>query len=88
MYENIYIKYTYSNTELSFWSPHIKISAIHRNDSTNIPLLLSDTVVFLQRMLCKYFNRSKEWGFLGRPQPPPNQLRLRNITALVYRTVY
>ena len=35
--------YTHSNTELSFWSPHIKISAIERNVSTISGLLLSVT---------------------------------------------
>lgn len=78
---------TYSKTELSFWSPHINISAIHLSDSTNVPRLLSDTVVFLQRILCKYFNLSKEWGFLGRPHEAPNQLLLRNMTARVSSTL-
>lgn len=55
---------------------------MHLKDSTNVPLLFSETVVFLHRMLCKYFSLSNEWGFLGRPQAPPNQLLLRNMMSL------
>lgn len=73
------IKSTYSNTEESFWSPQIKISAMDRKVSTNSPLLCSDTVWFLDKTLYKYFRCSNEWRFFGRPQPPPNQLLLRNM---------
>lgn len=72
---------TYSNTEESCWSPHINISAILRKDSTNKPLLFSDTVVFFSKTLYKYFKWSNDRRFFGLFQPPPNQLRLRNISS-------
>lgn len=71
--------HTHSNTDESFWSPQIRISAMHRSDSTSRPRLLSDTVWLRSRMLCKYFRCSSEQRFFGFDQPPPNQLRLRNM---------
>ena len=38
---------TYSKTRESFWSPHMRISAMDRNVSTMVCLLLSVTVGFL-----------------------------------------
>lgn len=70
---------TYSNTDESCWSPQINISAMLRKDSTSSPRLLSDTVGFRSKTLYRYFKWSKDRRFLGRFQPPPNQLRLRNI---------
>lgn len=79
---------TYSNTDESCWSPHIKISAIHLNDSTSKPLLFSDTVWFFSSVECKYFKWSRESRFLGLFQPPPNQLRLRNILRVLWEADY
>lgn len=71
--------YTHSNTDESFWSPQIRISAMQRNDSTRRLRLFSETVGFRSRMLCKYLRCSRDNRFFGLLQPPPNQLRLRNM---------
>lgn len=77
-------QYTHSNTVESFWSPQIRISAMHRNDSTNNPLLFSDTVWLRSSTLCRYFRWSNDRRFFGLPAHPPNQLRLRNIFFLFW----
>lgn len=51
---------TYSNTELSFWSPQIRISVIDLKLSTNSPLLFSDTVVFFSKTVYRYFRCVKD----------------------------
>lgn len=77
--------WTYSKTEESCWSPHIRISAMLRKDSTRRPRLLSETLVFFSRRPYKYLRCSRDRRFLGLFQLPPNQLLLRNIiSANVY----
>lgn len=51
---------TYSNTELSFWSPQMRISVMERMVSTSRFLLWSVTVVFLVRTW--YIYLKKRWG--------------------------
>lgn len=46
--------HTYSNTELSFWSPQMRISVMERMVSTRRFRLWSVTVVFLVRTWCMY----------------------------------
>ena len=46
--------YTYSNTLLSFWSPHMRISAMDLSVSTRRLLLASVTVWFLYNTEYKY----------------------------------
>lgn len=48
---------TYSNTELSFWSPQMRISVMERMVSTRRFLLWSVTVVFLVRTWYIYLER-------------------------------
>ena len=47
-------RYTYSNTLLSFWSPHMRISAMDLSVSTRRLLLASVTVWFLYNTEYKY----------------------------------
>ena len=49
-----YTRYTYSNTLLSFWSPHMRISAMDLSVSTRRLLLASVTVWFLYNTEYKY----------------------------------
>lgn len=60
---------TYSKTEESCWSPHIKISAMQRRLSTSKLLFVSETVVFFSSKEYRYFRCSSERRFLGRFQP-------------------
>lgn len=54
------LKNSYSNTELSFWSPHMRISVIDRMVSTNRLRLWSVTVVFLVRTWYIYLKHGEK----------------------------
>lgn len=54
-----WLRSTHSNTELSFWSPQIRISVMERMVSTSRLRLWSVTVVFLVKMWYMYLKEKK-----------------------------
>lgn len=63
----------YSNTELSFWSPQIRISVMERMVSTSRFRFCSVTVVFLVKTWYRYLKKRKENEAL--PTEMANQAR-------------
>lgn len=59
--ESKMLRSTYSNTELSFWSPHIRISVIERIVSTSRLRLWSVTVVFLVKTWYMYLKEKNNY---------------------------